>query len=66
MAASRSSGTARCRAGDRLRATVEIGDIYDKTGRSGTMIFIVNRMTFFDPDGEVVAAVDWRMIRQAQ
>ncbi len=54
------------RAGDRLRATVEIGDIYDKTGRSGTMIFIVNRMTFFDPDGEVVAAVDWRMIRQAQ
>jgi N-terminal half of MaoC dehydratase len=53
------------RAGDRLRATVEIGDIYDKTGRSGTMIFIVNRMTFFDPDGQVVAAVDWRMIRQA-
>jgi hypothetical protein len=53
------------RAGDRLRARVEIGDIYDKTGRSGTMIFIVNRMTFFDPDGQVVAAVDWRMIRPA-
>jgi len=52
------------RAGDKLHATVEIGDIYDKTGRSGTMVFIVNRMTFFDPDGQVVATVDWRMIRQ--
>ena len=39
------------RAGDRLHATVEIGDIYAKTGRSGTMVFIVNRMTFFDADG---------------
>jgi hypothetical protein len=51
------------RAGDELHATVEIGDIYDKTGRSGTMVFIVNRMTFTNRAGEVVATVDWRMIR---
>jgi hypothetical protein len=51
------------RAGDRLHATVQIGDIYDKTGRSGTMVFIVNRMTFTNSAGEVVATVDWRMIR---
>jgi hypothetical protein len=51
------------RAGDRLHVTVEIGDIYDKTGRSGTMVFIVNRMTFFDTQGQLVATVDWRMIR---
>ncbi len=37
------------RAGDELHATVEIGDIYAKTGRSGTMVFIVNRTTFTDP-----------------
>jgi len=52
------------RAGDRLHATVQIGDVYDKTGRSGTMVFIVNRMTFTDDQGRLVAAVDWRMIRQ--
>jgi N-terminal half of MaoC dehydratase len=51
------------RAGDKLHATVEIGDIYAKTGRSGTMVFIVNRMTFTNSAGEVVATVDWRMIR---
>jgi hypothetical protein len=52
------------RVGDRLHATVQIADVYEKTGRSGTMVFIVNRMTFTDADGELVATVDWRMIRQ--
>jgi hypothetical protein len=52
------------RAGARLHATVQIADVYEKTGRSGTMVFIVNRMTFTDADGELVATVDWRMIRQ--
>jgi len=51
-------------AGDRLTATVQIGDIYDKTGRSGTMVFIVNRMTFTDEQRRLGATVDWRMIRQ--
>ena len=51
------------RAGDKLHATVQIADIYDKTGRSGTMVFIVNRMTFSDSKGRLVATVDWRMIR---
>ena len=51
------------RAGDRLNATVQIADVYDKTGRSGTMVFIVNRMTFSDAQGRLVATVDWRMIR---
>jgi len=52
------------RAGDALHATVQIGDIYAKTGRSGTMVFIVNRMSFYDGSNELVATVDWRMIRQ--
>lgn len=51
-------------AGDRLHAEVQIADVYEKTGRSGTMVFIVNRMTFRGADGSPVATVDWRMIRQ--
>ncbi len=51
------------RAGQTLRATVAIGDLYEKTGRSGTMVFIVNRMTFFDEQDRLVCIVDWRMIR---
>ncbi len=51
------------RAGDHLHATVQIGDVYEKTGRSGTMVFIVNRMSFYDSEKRLVAEVDWRMIR---
>lgn len=51
------------RPGQRLHAVVQIGDIYEKTGRSGTMVFIVNRMTFTDEEDRLVAVVDWRMIR---
>ena len=51
------------RAGDVLTATSEIADIYDKTGRSGTMVFIVHRMRYENQRGEPVAVVDWRMIR---
>lgn len=52
------------RVGERLRADVQIADVYAKTGRSGTMVFIVNRTTFRDPEGNAVATVDWRSIRQ--
>ena len=51
------------RAGDTLTAHVELADIYEKTGRSGTMVFIVNRMKFVNQDGVHVATVDWKMIR---
>lgn len=52
------------RAGDTLTAETMIADMYAKTGRSGTMIFIVNRMSFVNQDGEQVASVDWRQIQQ--
>lgn len=51
------------RAGQQLHATVQIGDLYAKTGRSGTMVFIVNRMSFYDDQDRLVCVVDWRMIR---
>jgi acyl dehydratase len=51
------------RPGDVLTGTSQIADIYTKTGRSGTMIFIVHRMTFANQRGEPVSTVDWRIIR---
>ncbi|MGI9613603.1 MAG: FAS1-like dehydratase domain-containing protein [Acidimicrobiales bacterium] len=53
------------RAGDVLEATSTIADIYTKTGRSGTMIFIVQRMSFVNQHSEPVATVDTRMIRNS-
>jgi acyl dehydratase len=55
--------TGTVRPGDVLTAHSQIADIYEKTGRSGTMVFIVHRMVFTNPAGEEVATVDWRMIR---
>ena len=52
------------RAGDTLTGTSTIYDIYEKTGRSGLMIFIVHRMEFRNQGGEVVSIVDWRMVQQ--
>lgn len=53
------------RPGDRVTARSKIHDIYTKTGRSGTMVFIVHRMEFSNQRGEPVAIVDWRMVQRA-
>ena len=55
---------AAVRAGDTLIGTSTIHDIYEKTGRSGPMIFIVHRMEFRNQNGELVSVVDWRMVQQ--
>lgn len=52
------------RAGDTLTGVATIADIFEKTGRSGTMVFIVHRMTFHNQRGEHVSTVDWKMIRK--
>jgi len=52
------------RPGDRLTARSSIHDIYAKTGRSGTMCFIVHRMAFENQDGAPVAIVDWRLMQR--
>ena len=52
------------RPGHRLVAHSKIADVYEKTGRSGPMVFIVHRMEFTSQDGEVLTIVDWRMVRQ--
>jgi hypothetical protein len=52
------------RPGDRLIAHSKIADIYEKTGRSGPMVFIVHRMEFTNQADELLAIVDWRMVTQ--
>lgn len=50
------------RPGVRLTGRSHLHDIYDKSGRSGRMIFIVSRMEIFDPDEGHVATSDARMV----
>ena len=54
------------RSGDTLTATTTIADIFEKTGRSGTMIFIVQRMEFRNEAKDLVSTVDWKMIKKAE
>ncbi len=49
------------RPGERLGAQSSLYDIYEKTGRSGVMLFLVHRMEFRNPREELVAVVDWRL-----
>lgn len=44
--------------GDRIRIGASVKDIYEKTGRTGAMLFVVRRQTYTNQDGELVAIVD--------
>lgn len=37
-------------------------EIYEKTGRSGRMVFVVSRMSFYDEGGELLALSDSRQV----
>jgi hypothetical protein len=50
------------RPGDVLVGKSQIHDVYEKTGRSGPMLFLVHRMTFTNQTGDLVSIVDWRMV----
>jgi len=52
------------RAGDSIRVSSKVKDIYEKTGRTGTMTFVVVRSTLTNQHGEVVARVDHRMMNR--
>ena len=51
-------------AGDTLTASSHLKDVYAKTGRSGTMVFIVWETTFRNQEGEVVAEVQESFARR--
>jgi acyl dehydratase len=50
------------RPGDVLTASSTVHDIYEKTGRSGTMVFIVFRTRVSNQRGETVSVVDQKMM----
>jgi acyl dehydratase len=50
------------RPGDVLTSASTVHDIYEKTGRSGTMVFLVLRTTVTNQRDEKVAIVDQRMM----
>lgn len=54
------------RAGEHLAGTAAVADVYEKTGRSGSMYFVVHRTTFHDEAGEKVAVVDWRLVHPGE
>jgi acyl dehydratase len=50
------------RPGDVLTGSSTVHDVYEKTGRSGTMVFIVFRTAVTNQRGEMVAVVDQKMM----
>ena len=52
------------RAGEKITGKSEIADIYEKTGRSGSMLFIVHRMNFYGRGNVPLATVDWRLVQR--
>ncbi|MFZ0887618.1 MAG: MaoC family dehydratase N-terminal domain-containing protein [Candidatus Binataceae bacterium] len=50
--------------GDKITLSSQVKEIYEKTGRSGTMVFLVFRSTLKNQDGEIVAHVDHRFMHR--
>ena len=54
------------RPGDRITVVSTLHDLYEKTGRSGTMVFVVVRFTMTNQRGDLVARVDNRMMYRGE
>ncbi len=52
------------RPGDSIRLTSYVKEIYEKTGRSGSMVFVVVRSTLRNQRNDVVAHVDHRFMHR--
>lgn len=50
------------RAGDVVHTTNVLHEVYEKTGRTGSMVFIVSRQTMTNQHGEKIAAIDSRFM----
>jgi acyl dehydratase len=51
-------------AGDRITMASRIRDVYEKTGRTGAMVFMVIASTLKNQRGEVVAHIDHRFMHR--
>jgi acyl dehydratase len=54
------------RPGDRITVVSTLHEIYEKTGRSGSMVFVVVRFTLTNQRGDLVATVDNRMMYRGE
>lgn len=52
------------RPGDKITLSSHVKEIYEKTGRSGSMVFVVVRSTVRNQNGEVVAHIDHRFMNR--
>ena len=52
------------RAGDKISLHSHVKEIYEKTGRTGTMVFVVIRSTLKNEKDEVVAHIDHRFMNR--
>lgn len=52
------------RAGDTITGVDRIAEVYEKTGRSGSMIFIIRESELTNQNGETVAIVRQSLIRR--
>ncbi|HUY28484.1 MAG TPA: MaoC family dehydratase N-terminal domain-containing protein [Candidatus Binataceae bacterium] len=52
------------RPGDAITLASAVKEIYEKTGRTGTMVFVVIRSTLKNQNGEVVAHIDHRFMNR--
>jgi acyl dehydratase len=52
------------RPGDKITLSSAVKEIYEKTGRSGSMVFVVIRSTLKNQKGEVVAHIDHRFMNR--
>jgi acyl dehydratase len=52
------------RVGDTINARVAIKEVYAKTGRTGTMMFVVRRTTYRNQDGVDVAINDFSTVHR--
>ena len=51
-------------AGDKITLSSHVKEIYEKTGRTGTMVFVVVRSTLTNQDGQDVAHIDHRFMNR--
>ena len=52
------------RVGQTLTGWAQAKEVYAKTGRTGTMVFAVSRLTYKDENGKAVAHSDQLMVRR--
>jgi 3-hydroxybutyryl-CoA dehydratase len=52
------------RPGDTISTTIEVKETYEKTGRTGTMLFTIIRSTLINQHNQVLAHIDRRMMNR--